>query len=725
MTYVLGVDLGTTFTAAAICKNGRVSIASLGNQSAAIPSVLLLKDDATILTGDAANRRGMTEPERVARDFKRRVGDTTPIFLGGTPQSAEALMARLLRWVADEVTAREGAAPSHVAVCHPANWGRYKQDLLAQAVRMADLGVATFVTEPEAAAIFYASEQQVDPGKVVAVYDLGGGTFDAAILRKTEDSFEILGRPEGIERLGGIDFDAAVFAHVARSLQGKLAELDEDDPVAMSAVARLRQECVEAKEALSTDSDVSISVLLPNVQTEVRLTRSEFEDMIRPSLADTIGAMRRAFASADLTADDVSAVLLVGGSSRIPLVAQLVGAELGRPVAVDTHPKHAVALGTAYAAAAAADGTPATGSPAVAPDQAPAPAPPAQVDVPAAAPVVTPPPAPVVAPVVAGPEQPDAAEVPPVVPAVVPATADVPAAAPPAAAVPEAAVAYEPPPGLPVSGADDGAGSQHSRKPLVLAVAGVTIFALVGGGAFALTRGDGGRPTAATPGVTSTGASTDTDTSTGTGNSTSTGSSAEPVSVPVDRAALDEAIGAAHNPAFSSITVDVDGGLVTLRGLAFGNKARTRLREAARSVAGVTHVKDETVLETAGQKCTGTIMSKDTWACLSDVVWDGEKLTAQLAGSASADGAPLSLQGFHLHFFGDNVDPATAGVAGPYSVGGGKWRVWDQPTVFEGTLAEIGSPDGVPDQLCVRVANGNHQLEQLDSGNCWPVTDLS
>ena len=419
MTYVLGVDLGTTYTAAAIHKNGRVTIASLGNQSAAIPSVLLLKDDASILTGDAANRRGMTEPERVARDFKRRVGDTTPIFLGGAPQSAEALMARLLRWVADEVTAREGSEPAHLAVCHPANWGQYKQDLLAQAVRMADLGVATFVTEPEAAAIFYASEQVVETGKVVAVYDLGGGTFDAAILRKTEDSFEILGRPEGIERLGGIDFDAAVFAHVARSLQGKLAELDEDDPVAMSAVARLRQECVDAKEALSTDSDVSISVLLPNVQTEVRLTRSEFEAMIRPSLADTIGAMRRAFASANLTADDVSAVLLVGGSSRIPLVAQLVGAELGRPVAVDTHPKHAVALGAAYAAAASAAG----------PGEAPAPAA-APVVAPAAAPVPPPVPPPVAAPVAAAataPAAPAAAPAPEPTPA--PPPADVPAAA--------------------------------------------------------------------------------------------------------------------------------------------------------------------------------------------------------------------------------------------------------------------------------------------------------
>ena len=355
MSYSLGVDLGTSYTAAAIARDGRVEIANLGNQSATIPSVVLLKEDHTVLTGDAANRRGVTEPDRVGRGFKRRVGESAPILLGGAPQSAEALMAHLLRWVADEVAAREGGPAEHLAVCHPANWGQYKQDLLAQAVRIAELGRATFLTEPEAAAIHYASNQRVGPGEIVAVYDLGGGTFDAAVLRKTDDGFEILGEPEGIERLGGMDFDAAVFAHVERSLGDRLAELDPGDPTAAAALARLRHECVDAKEALSTDTDVSIQVLLPNVQTEVGLTRAEFETMIRPSLTDSIGAMRRALASAAVEPEQVQTVLLVGGSSRIPLVAEIVGNELGRPVAVDAHPKHAVALGAAMAAMAADD----------------------------------------------------------------------------------------------------------------------------------------------------------------------------------------------------------------------------------------------------------------------------------------------------------------------------------------------------------------------------------
>src|SRR5262245_6689107 len=213
--YALGIDLGTTFTAASVWRDGHAEIASLGSRAAAIPSVVLLREDETFVTGESADRRGLTEPHRVAREFKRRLGDTTPILLGGVPYSAEALMARLLRSVLDEVSTREGGPPSATCVSHPANWGPYKTDLLRQAVRLAGLDAGLdrpvrYTTEPEAAAVFYARQQRIEPGAVVAVYDLGGGTFDAAVLRKTADGFGILGQPEGIERLGGIDFDAAV-----------------------------------------------------------------------------------------------------------------------------------------------------------------------------------------------------------------------------------------------------------------------------------------------------------------------------------------------------------------------------------------------------------------------------------------------------------------------------------------------------------------------------------
>jgi molecular chaperone DnaK len=459
--YVLGIDLGTTFTAAAIWRDGRAEVASLGSRAASVPSVVLLRDDETILTGEAASRRGLTEPQRVAREFKRRLGDTTPLLLGGTPYSAEQLMSRLLRWTVDEVATREGGQPARLCICHPANWGPYKRELLDQAVRLANIDVpVSFTTEPEAAAVFYAHQQRIEPGAVVAVYDLGGGTFDAAVLRKTDTGFEILGQPEGIERLGGIDFDAAVFAHVRQALDGKMDELDPDDPATMAAVARLREECVTAKEALSSDTDASVPVLLPNVSTEVRITRGEFEAMVRPALASSIEAMRRALRSAGITPEQLHSVLLVGGSSRMPLVSQLVGAELGRPVAVDAHPKHAIALGAAWLASGAQPSAPkalTTAAPAAA----------AAAAAPAATPART---------VDSGPSDPWAAVSP---------TAEIPAAER-AGAVAGAAA---PPPGPAVAGSTTRA-TGNRRRNLLIGAATLVAALAVGGTAVAFTSGD-------------------------------------------------------------------------------------------------------------------------------------------------------------------------------------------------------------------------------------------
>jgi actin-like ATPase involved in cell morphogenesis len=354
MSYQLGIDLGTTYTAAAICRGSERSpagadVVTLGARSATVASVLYLADDGSVLVGEAAERRALTDPDRVVREFKRRIGDEIPLMIGGRPYQAHELGARMIRWVVDLVSEREGGPPRRIAVTHPASWGAHKKDLLGRSLRDVGLTV-TFLAEPQAAAVSYASAERVDPGSTVAVYDLGGGTFDAAVVRKNNNgTFELLGQPEGIERLGGVDFDEVVFGHVRDSLGGQLDNLDPEDPDVLSAVARLRRECVEAKEALSSDTEATIPVLLPDLRTQTRLVRAEFEAMIRPALEETIVALRRAVISAGLRPDDLSAVLLVGGSSRIPLVSQLVSDELGRPVAVDADPKTAIAMGAALA----------------------------------------------------------------------------------------------------------------------------------------------------------------------------------------------------------------------------------------------------------------------------------------------------------------------------------------------------------------------------------------
>ena len=350
MGYGLGIDLGTTRTAAAVHRDGISTVVTLGVQSATMPSAVFVPDDGPVLVGEAALRRGLAEPTRIAREFKRRMGDSEPLLIGGAPWSPTALTSRLLEAVLGIVTEREGGPPSAVVLTHPANWGPFKTALLAEAARACGLEDAVLRTEPEAAALHYASQARVPVGALVAVYDLGGGTFDAAVLRKGIDGFETVGRPEGLERFGGIDVDAAVLGHVRRVLGEVLEDLDPADPGSRAAMARLRHECIEAKEALSADAEVSIPVVLPALVTEVRLTRAELDGMVAPVLGDTVAALRRALASAGVQPADLAAVLLVGGASRMPLVARLATAELHRAVAVDAHPKHAIALGAAMAA---------------------------------------------------------------------------------------------------------------------------------------------------------------------------------------------------------------------------------------------------------------------------------------------------------------------------------------------------------------------------------------
>ena len=153
-----------------------------------------------------------------------------------------------------------------------------------------------------------------------------------------------------MERLGGIDFDEAIFRHVLDSIREAGLEPDSNDPGMLPALAHLREECRRAKEALSSDTDTTIAVYLPAACTDVRLTRAEFEAMIRPRITETIGALGRAVRSAGLDIGSLDRILLVGGSSRIPLVGEMVREATGRPVALDAHPKHTMALGAAYSA---------------------------------------------------------------------------------------------------------------------------------------------------------------------------------------------------------------------------------------------------------------------------------------------------------------------------------------------------------------------------------------
>lgn len=359
MGYALAVDVGTSYTAAAVVRfdEGASPLPEclpLGLRGTSVPSVVYYPEQGPILVGEAAERRGLDSPARVVREFKRRVGDDVPFALGTLTVRPEDVFATVARWVANRAAEREGALPAAIFLTHPAAWGIHRLSAIRDALAAHGLDNVTLLPEPEAAALHYASQVRVEDGSTIAVYDLGGGTFDTAVLRKSgAGSFELLGRPDGIEDLGGADFDAAVFRYVAQHTGTALTDLDPADPAVMGALSRLRRECVEAKEALSADSEATIPVLLPGVQQQVRLVRAEFEALIEDPVRDTVDALEQSLSRLHLEPADLSAVLLIGGSSRIPLVAQLVSEQLGRPIAVDADPKSSICLGAAVAAALA------------------------------------------------------------------------------------------------------------------------------------------------------------------------------------------------------------------------------------------------------------------------------------------------------------------------------------------------------------------------------------
>lgn len=470
MTYQLGIDLGTTYTAAAVrAANDQIEIITLGSRAGAVPSVVLVREDGSLLFGETAAHRGMTEPDRVIREFKRRVGDNRSVRAGGMEITADEVMAHFLRWVVDKVAERRGGAPNRIVLAHPANWGTHKMEALRGIVTNAGVGPVDLVTEPLAAAIRYATEARVADGALVAVYDLGGGTFDATVMRKEGDGFAVLGNPEGIEYLGGVDFDEAL-RHRVKTLLGDSYLAAEGQPGFDSAAAALDRDIRDAKEALSNEEAVSIPVLLPGASTNIDITRVDYEAMIRPSIEESVAGMRRCLRNAGVAPEEIDHFLLVGGSSRTPLVGQLLSHEFGLEMSRDTDPKYAVAEGAAIFTQLAATAAPVTPAPvAPAPDPRATTAAASPMGVPAAS--VTPEPVPM---------QPQ------------------PVAQDPAAAAPFAPSAQPQPTPAPVpseahTDVGAGAGSGLRTRDLLLGAA-LLLIIVAAGATFILTRGDSDEP---------------------------------------------------------------------------------------------------------------------------------------------------------------------------------------------------------------------------------------
>ncbi|WP_051086044.1 Hsp70 family protein [Actinomycetospora chiangmaiensis] len=345
MSYVLGVDLGTTTVAAAAGDADHVATVALGDRGDLAPAVVARRVDGTVVTGDRALRRASREPDRVVRAVRRRLGDPTPVVLGEHTATPVGLLGALLRAAVDRATAVRGDRPGRVVLTHPASWGPYRRGLFEDVATAAGIDDVRTVTDPEAAVRQVAAARGLPAGAPFAVLDLGGTSCEAAVVR---DGI-VVGVPVGVERLGGDDLDEAVAGVVDDLAGGLLGDLDPEDPSSGSALARFHADCLAAKEALSADDEVVVPLLLPGRHVDVTVRRAAFEERIVPVVRRVVATLREALDTAGV---EPQAVLLVGGSARVPLVVRSVRAAVAAPVVVEARPDHVVALGAVRVGAA-------------------------------------------------------------------------------------------------------------------------------------------------------------------------------------------------------------------------------------------------------------------------------------------------------------------------------------------------------------------------------------
>jgi actin-like ATPase involved in cell morphogenesis len=350
VTVVLSIDLGTSNTVAVLAAHGRPPRVVEVDGSATMPSALFAAEDGNLVVGRDAERRARLDPARFEPNPKRRVDEGT-LLLGDKVVPVTDAFAAVLGRVADE-TSRQlgGTKPDEVRLTHPAQWGPARRNVLLAGARLAGFGPnLVLVPEPVAAAAHFASfpGQTLVPGQALAVYDLGAGTFDVAIVGATQNGFAVLAEA-GLPDLGGMDVDQALLEHVGRQIShrepGRWQSMLRPESTADRRARRAIGEDVKAaKESLSRHPQTEVP--LPEPFPDVLVTRVELEALVRPSLLRSVELLAGTIRATGLSPDRLAGIYLVGGSSRIPLVATLIAEQLRVvPTSLD-QPETAVALG--------------------------------------------------------------------------------------------------------------------------------------------------------------------------------------------------------------------------------------------------------------------------------------------------------------------------------------------------------------------------------------------
>jgi molecular chaperone DnaK len=348
MSKIIGIDLGTTNSCVAVLEGGEPHVITNPEGNRTTPSVVAFKPNGEELVGETAKRQAVTNVKNTIASIKRKMGTSEKVNANGKDYTPEEISAKILGKLKSDAEAYLGEKVTKAVITVPAYFNDSQRQATKNAGKIAGLDVERIINEPTAAALAYGLDKQ-DKSQTILVYDLGGGTFDVSILELGDGVFEVKST-SGNNHLGGDDFDKRVSDYLVEEFKKENSVDLSSDAMAMQ---RIKDAAEKAKKDLSGMATTQIS--LPFItqkdgnplHLDMSLTKAKFEALNKDLFDSTMEPVRKALKDANMSAKDIDKVILVGGSSRIPYIQDLVKKELGQEPNKSVNPDEVVAMGAA------------------------------------------------------------------------------------------------------------------------------------------------------------------------------------------------------------------------------------------------------------------------------------------------------------------------------------------------------------------------------------------
>ncbi len=350
MSKIIGIDLGTTNSCVSVMEGGEATVIPNAEGHRTTPSVVAFSKTGERMVGQVAKRQAVTNPDRTISSIKREMGSDYKVTIDGKKYTPQEISAMILQKLKADAEAYLGESVTEAVITVPAYFTDAQRQATKDAGKIAGLDVKRIINEPTAAALAYGLDKETD--QKIMVYDLGGGTFDVSVLEIGDGVIEVLATA-GNNRLGGDDFDQCVTNYLVE-------EFKKSDGIDLSgdrvAMQRLKEAAEKAKIELSgvTSTNINLPYITADAtgpkHLDVTLTRAKFNELTAHLVEKTAGPVRQAMSDAGITASDLTKVLLVGGSSRVPAVQEMVKKLTGKEGFKGINPDECVAMGAALQA---------------------------------------------------------------------------------------------------------------------------------------------------------------------------------------------------------------------------------------------------------------------------------------------------------------------------------------------------------------------------------------